>query len=265
MDSYNVLIIILIAIMILLLFFRKSDQHPVMKGGGKVRILFVGTVPISIEPDASEERQLIMPNGARHDNPLYVGKNDNVYDGRSNMMKISKFLAAHEGEIEYDFLINKNKLDMHDVDLDPAYESHIIDRDLRRERPPENMYDIVYIDTNTLLFIDSSKTDPAYWIDFFRPCMKEHACMIIDDTDVFTQQYRGNGYKGYLGHDIHAGLSKKFMLAPQVRALNPILRDFIEGVSRYDSFSGLVLITIPKEAQTLSPAELVKMKMKWDL
>ena len=233
----------------------------------KLKILFVGTIP-SIHkpnPDKDGKREFYCESVGRWVvNGDFYQRNDPTCNSSSRIYDVNEFISAHSQEIDYNFLIYTTNNDM--KQFDPHHISHIINHDLRKGLPAEcvSKYDIVYIDTNTLGFIDPDNTSPERWITFFKPLMnpKTKSCLIIDDTDIFPYTMRRKGYAGYLGKSIYDGLSLKVLMNS---GRNKVFHTFINKVLRHTGLNSLVLIRVEEEHINDSPSNLIKYKKEWDM
>lgn len=258
-----------------------------MEGEGnsrKLKILFVGTIP-SIHkpnPDRDGKREFYYePMGRVVVNGDFYQRNDPTCNCAGRIYDVNEFIDTHSQEVEYNFLIYDATI-LQPL-LDPRHIPHIINHDLRKGIPAEcvGRYDIVYIDTNTLGFIEPDNVSPEYWITFFKPLMnpKTKSCLIIDDTDIFPYTMRGNGYAGYLGKSIHDGLSLKVLTnsgeggggvdtsssSSSFISRNKVFQNFINKVVRHTGLNAMVLIRVEEGLVNDSPSNLVKYKKEWDM
>ena len=241
-----------------------------MVSGVSDNILFVGTYPLIHNPSEHENEEKYMKNGIMVWNCDYFAKDRPASDGASRIKLVDEFINKHEHEINYNFLINTESTQMGNSEINPKYKDKIIDIDLTEHNLPSSCfgkYDIVYIDTNTLGFINYRR-EPNEWVDFFKPLMKENGCMIIDDTDCFVREkYRRGGYRNYLGMEVYNGLTLKLMNTSTHRFVskNKILQDFVDIVIRYPTFP-IFLIPVPERLHNATMKDgLKRYKESWDM
>lgn len=231
-----------------------------------MRILFIGTVPIELTTEEPEEYRVI--NNNRVYNADYFQKNDRRRNGASNFRNVKKFVEKYP-TLDYNFLlrITKDKCGNESTGMSGVIDENYRNKILNYNLIPDNKmkilpnlpkYDIVYIDSSTLGFIDYKETANG-WIDFFKPLMKKSGCMIIDDTDVFKHEC---GIKSYLGTSIHNGLTSRFY-SNSLQFKNQILSDFMNIVVRFN-IAPVILFDYGME--TIDDMEkFMKRKRTWDL
>ena len=184
----------------------------------RYRMLFIGTVPI-------------IPS-----DPTTEGKPSRyLLDWQSNFRNVKAFLSRHPN-IDYNFLIydpnpieEERKYFMEKATIDPLYRNHIINHNLKNGLPPGiGVFDIVYIDTNTLGFIDTTKTY-ADWIGFFSPLVSANGCIISDDDQYIIS--KRPGINGLLGTEVKNGFTGR-IIGPTIN--DPVLNDFMQTVTRHN-------------------------------
>lgn len=191
-------------------------------------MLFVGTIPCK--------------EGSRYDH------NKNVY----------AFMERHP-EIEFTFLLHKEYFEHSMDDLDLT--QNIVWCDLSREPMPPKQYDIVYVDTNTIGFINAAlgdnQKDQIEWTEVFKTAVKPNGCLIIDDTDVYTR----SASSPFIRTEVHAGMTRRIYHKQSIRFKNNALQDFCDNVL-INSFAPLILIHADPG---LKGPKLVQLKKTWDL
>lgn len=253
MELYQVIVIVLLVLILLSLLFlikcirtnKQSTYTPLLRGGEPhlVRVLFIGTVPTFAEEDNKE--RFLGPDKRVRD-PHFKDFNPARL---SNFYNINKYLDAHKDTVEPWFMLNTKNIFMSDeIKIDyEKYGSQILDYDLRVTTPEEIIntgeikpFDIVYIDTNTCGYINSSMlSDFGYWLRFFKPLVAQNGCIVCDDDEIVCdKKFTQHGYERVavmamkLVNSICEGFTAKFMYFKQKIYLDPFLRDFVAHVSR---------------------------------
>lgn len=262
-----VIIVIIVLICLCLLIFSSRPMTTKLFGGNKRKILFIGTVPIKIDENAVDEEYKIV-NGLRVWNAGHFKPDNKSSDAASNFKNVREFLEKHENDIEYNFLNGPEYLEK----IDEKYKDKIIHYDLTTGLPEEciGKYDLVYIDTNTLGFIDAKRGrqwTKDEWVSFFKPLLKKDGCMIIDDNDVFGDgRGFGLGYNVYLAHSIYEGLTKRLYVPnTQFTFKNEILSDFMNMVVRHRK-ENIILIPVPNDLMNVNPMnkKFTNFQKEWD-
>jgi hypothetical protein len=226
----TIIILLIIVLIFIILFIRRlnycsscgCDIDDNMYGGTLThyRILFVGTVPMKID------REYIETSTRYKHDP----------NGMSNFPNIRDFLDRHKGKITYNFLIydpreeNERTFGMGGT-IDPIYKDFIYNHNLRNGIPTDlKPYDIVYIDTNTLGFIEPYASR-NYWIEFFGPLVKDNGCIISDDDSVLKST--GPGLLGLLGMEVFNGFTGRIPPSSgRFQFTDPVLNDFFKNAVR---------------------------------
>ena len=204
-----------------------------------VKITFVGTLPIITDgTDIFERDYWKIEEWKAHG--WITSPSFSVFDD------IKKFLS--ENDVEYNFL-HYGTIYTYGYKLDPKFDSHTVLANLKFPLSQDKIdilknSDIVYIDTNTLGFIDNEKTADE-WLDMFAPLLSPKGCIIIDDDrEQFPFPIRkGINYRNeYLRNRVYHGFTSRILpLHPRETklkfssskfAISGFLKSFIEGVCR---------------------------------
>lgn len=233
------------------------------------RMLFIGTVPAILhEPNSQESQNTnVLCIDGTVDRPLDKSSTD--ADGQSNFHNIKNFLSRHPN-IEYKFLIyDPNPVEekrgyFMGATIDPSYSKHVINHDLKTGLPSDiGVFDIVYIDTNTLGIIDSFK-ERDYWIRLFSPLVSKNGCIISDDESVLKSKGKGN--LGLLATEVVNTFTGRF-IDSTMPFTDKVLDDFIKNVTRHGQHTALLFrVDRPDGKVNLwKDKELQKLKKTWSL
>ena len=169
------------------------------------KIIFVGTLPV-------------MPNPENvHDSIneccwLKIGYTTSP--SFSVFEDVKAFLRTYDGEY---YFLHYGPVGTHCFNFDPEYDTHSLITDLRKPIPEEiskkmQNSSIIYIDTNTLGFIDHRKSADE-WIDLFTPYLSDKGYLVIDD-DIernFPRRIDNDINTPYLFDRIYNGYTSKIL------------------------------------------------------
>lgn len=164
----------------------------------ELKILFVGTLPVLGERCRIDESEIEV--WKQHG--WICCESDSIFQTVKE-----KLLNDFNGEY---YFLNLGLVGTHGLVLDEKYNWRTIEHDLNlplTEEIKEKIAntDIIYIDSNTLGYIDSTK--PAeYWIDMFLPYLSNRGCFVIDDDLCFPVTRRG-----YLYDKTYKGLTARIL------------------------------------------------------
>lgn len=233
----------------------------------RYRMLFIGTVPL-IPSKPTPTKEFNIPDR------IIMGdtegkKSSDLSDSESNFHNIKAFLSRHPN-IDYKFLIydpepiEENRGYSMGATIDPSYRKHVINHDLRTGLPSDiGVFDIVYIDTNTLGIIDSFKKRDD-WIILFSPLVSKNGCIISDDDIVLKSKEMG--VKGLLGSEVVNNFTGRFFNASSTFN-DPVLDDFMKNVTRHGKFTAVLFrVDRPDGVVNLrEDKELLQLKKSWSL
>lgn len=189
------------------------------------KILFIGTIPTI---NISE--------------PVYadIKSGWNTSPSYSVFGLVERFLANYHGEY---WFVNYGTVGTHGIQVNHDYDQHTYTIDLRKPLTPEAIdtlknADLIYIDSNTLGFIDY-RIPADGWIDMFYPLLSDKGCFVIDDDmddkDHFPiRKSPAPFFDGYLGKRVYRGLTERFIPAFErfPCQLKGVLHDFIQIAKR---------------------------------
>ena len=173
-----------------------------------VKVTFVGTLPIITDGTDIFERDYWKIEEWKVQGWV-TSPSFSVFDD------VKQFLS--ENQIEYYFL-HYGTIGTFGYKLDPKYDSHTVLADLRIPLSQDKIdilknSDIVYIDSNTLGYIDYEKTAEE-WVDMFAPLVAPKGCIIVDDDrDNFPFPIRkGINYRNeYLRNKVYHGFTSRIL------------------------------------------------------
>ena len=130
---------------------------------------------------------------------------------------VEKFLSTYKGEY---WFVNYGNRGASCVQINHKYDSHTCNVDLTNGLTPDVIEllknaDLIYIDSNTLGYIDYRKKADE-WIDMFYPLLSDNGCFVIDDDieEHFPIRKSYTAFFGsYLGKRIYRGLTERFIPA----------------------------------------------------
>ena len=163
------------------------------------KIVFIGTLPTLIDEEPEQ-----WPSSTGWDyNP-----------SGSTFSLIRQFLQHYNGEY---WFVHNGLLGTHGLQLDPMFNDHTIQMDLRETLPSSvddlKGADLVYIDSDTLGYIDYTKTAKE-WVDMFEPLLSEQGCIVIDDDQESIFPPRISPVQKlyvFLGKEVYSGLTARFL------------------------------------------------------
>lgn len=179
------------------------------------------------------------------------------------------FLSRHPN-IDYKFLIydpepiEEKRGYFMSATIDPSYREHVINHDLKTGLPSDiGVFDIVYIDSNTLGIIDPFKKRDD-WIKLFSPLVSTNGCIISDDENVLRSE--GKGGRGLLATEVVNNFTGRF-IDSTMPFTDLVLDDFIKNVTRHGQHTALLFrVNIPDGKVNLwKDKELQKLKKTWSL
>ena len=163
------------------------------------KIVFIGTLPTLID---EEPQRWPTKSGWKYS------------PSGSSFSLVRQFLQNYVGEY---WFVHNGLLGTHGLQLDPAFNEHTIQMDLRETLPSSvdelKGADLVYIDSDTLGYVDHTKTAKE-WIDIFEPLLSDNGCIVIDDDQdsIFPPRISPvQNLDVFLGKEVYRGLTTRFM------------------------------------------------------